>query len=266
MTKHLAAALAVAVLALAGVGAAQPAPAAAATCDGVWVVVDYGSLGGTSTACATEYGTGVAALRSAGFTPSLDNGMLSKINGLPGQVDLNKNYWSYWQAGQKADGSHAAWTYSKLGATASHPVKGNAEGWHYVGLSDSATGPSVSAPDSPVTKPSPTPSATSKAPKPTPAPTKSPTRTPAPSASPSATRSAGTSATATPSAPGASPTPSASAGPSGPTAMATPPVAQAPVPTGTPGGSPVGLIASAVVVVAGGGGLGLWWYLRGRKR
>ena len=56
--------------------AAAPALPQAASCSGVWVVVDFGSLGGISSRCATSYGTGMAALRSAGFSPSVSEGFV----------------------------------------------------------------------------------------------------------------------------------------------------------------------------------------------
>lgn len=285
MKRTLLAGIVAAVLTLSGVGAAQPTPAAAATCDGVWVIIDYGSLGGVDTACATSHGTGLDALKSAGLTPTLNDGMLTRIGGKPAKPDLDKSYWSYWQAAQKADGSHGAWKYSNLGASASHPKKGDAEGWHYVDLSDAASGPGVAPPDSPVVKPTPKPTPTSAKPKPSPTsakPKPSPTKSVSATTSPTPTKSATTSAPATesasasPSAPTASasatpdmsawPTPSSN--PSDPTALATPYVAEpAPPTSGDPdGNSPVGMIAAMVVLVAGGGGLGLWWHLRGRTR
>ena len=93
MRKHLVAlalaAFAVSACAPATVGSAQPTAAKpatapqsqvlpqAASCAGVWVVVDFGSLGGISTKCATCYGTGLAALKSAGFSPTVDDGFVS---------------------------------------------------------------------------------------------------------------------------------------------------------------------------------------------
>jgi hypothetical protein len=108
---------------------ALPAPAAS-SCAGVWVVVDYGALGGTTTACAGSYSTGMAALRSV-FTPILDNGMVVKINGLPTTPNIQEDYWSYWHASRQADGSYSSWTYSSVGPSSSHPVAGGAEGWRY---------------------------------------------------------------------------------------------------------------------------------------
>ncbi|MBK8460726.1 MAG: hypothetical protein IPL43_11550, partial [Micropruina sp.] len=43
---------------------APVAKSLAATCSGVWVVIDYGALGGTSTRCATGFSSGSTALSS----------------------------------------------------------------------------------------------------------------------------------------------------------------------------------------------------------
>jgi hypothetical protein len=108
---------------------ALPAPQAS-SCAGVWVVVDYGALGGTTTACAGSYSTGMAALRSA-FTVVLDAGMVVKINGLPGTPNTQVNYWSYWHATRQADGSYGSWSYSSVGPSSYYPTSTDAEGWRY---------------------------------------------------------------------------------------------------------------------------------------
>jgi hypothetical protein len=273
--------LLLAVLAPAWAGTVQPASAAQSSCDGVWVVVDYGSLGGIETKCATSYATGAAALRSAGFGPTIEDGFVYKISGKPSKPDIKKAYWSYWQATLTSDGSYSGWSYSSLGATASHPQRGNAEGWRYQSLSDGKVPPGAAPPKGEVSPPTPKPTQSAK---PSPKPTKTPTKAPPPSAS--ATKSASTAPA--PSASGKS-TASASAGasetstppspaPESTLTVSTPPatdpaasVAATPYASDTTGsspdgGSPVGLIVAAAVVVLGGGGLGLWWYLRGRTR
>lgn len=268
-----------AVLAPLWAGTAAPAEAAAeSTCDGVWVIVDYGSLGGTQTACAARHASGAEALRSAGFSPSIENGFLLKINGKPGNPDPNKAYWSYWQASLTGDGGYTAWNYSALGATASHPKRGNAEGWRYQSLDDGKVPPGARPPDGTVSTPTPTPSETKASPKPTKKPSAKPsaTRTPTASTSPTAKRTASRSATPTASAsptttvaptpaeatptPDGSPTP-VTAGPDD----ATPVTATTPAGPGSTGGSPVGAIAAGAAVVAAGAGLGGWWLLKGRK-
>jgi hypothetical protein len=259
------------------VPAATQTPAQAATCTGVWVVVDYGSLGGTSTKCATSYGTGTAALKSAGFSPTLDNGMVVRISAKPGNPDTNKAYWSYWHATKQADGSYSGWSYSNLGAGSYHPTKGNAEGWRFQDLSDGKVAPGASPPKDDPT-PTPTPTSTKATPKPTHTPTKKPTPKPSATATATTSASAKPSATATATAT-ASATPKASAKPS-----ASPTPTPVPTPTGTDpataeaeaqvtpaqpvsdNGSPVGAIAVGAVVVAGGAGVGGWWLLKGRRR
>lgn len=108
---------------------ALPAPQAS-SCAGVWVVVDYGALGGPTTACAGSYSTGMAALRSAS-TVVLDAGMVVKINGLPATPNTQVNYWSYWHATRQADGSYSGWSYSSVGPSSYHPTVNDAEGWRY---------------------------------------------------------------------------------------------------------------------------------------
>jgi hypothetical protein len=242
--KRLVLTLAASVLAL----GAQAAPLAQAqdftACNGVWVVVDYGSLGGgVDTGCASSFGTGTAALRSAEFSPTLDNGMITALSGQPSKPDVQKAYWSYWQATRSSDGSYSGWKYSTVGANAAHPVKGNAEGWHYIALSDSASGPTVKPPINPAA------AATASA-----HPTASTKATTKPSVSASAKATASPSASATPTAATATPTTSQ-----------TMPVNTEPTAPADPG-SPLPLIITVVVLVAGGAGAGAWWLWRGRRR
>lgn len=117
------------------------------SCSGVWVVVDFGSLGGgTSTECATSHGTGLDALRSAGFAPVFRDSFVYQLSGKPSKPDITKAYWSYWQATEQDDGSYSAWTYSTLGASVSQPEQGSAEGWSYISLGDGTTPPGVKPP------------------------------------------------------------------------------------------------------------------------
>lgn len=265
--------LTLAATALTFVGAA-PAALADTTytaCNGVWVVVDYGSLGGVSTACATSFSTGTAALRSAGFTPTLDNGFLEKINGKPAAPDRQTAYWSYWQATRQSDGSYSGWKYANTGANSSHPTKGNAEGWHYVSVSG-ASAPGATPPKNPAEAPSSAPSPTKSSSAP------SPTKTA--SAKPSATKSSTSSATATPTASSAkpkspSPTPSQSSSVSpSPSVVATSPPASFPpgapsadpIGSDAPAGSPTAVIVTASALAVGAAGAGGWWLWRGRRR
>lgn len=124
---------------------ASPAPQAA-SCAGVWVVVDYGALGGTATACAGSYSTGTAALRGAGFDIKLDAGLIVRINGLPTTPNIQENYWSYWHATRQPDGSYSGWAYSSVGPSSYHPVAGGAEGWRYQPVSAGYVAPGVAPP------------------------------------------------------------------------------------------------------------------------
>jgi hypothetical protein len=261
-----------AVLTLGWVGTVPQASAATSSCDGVWVVVDYGSLGGTSTKCAGSHATGKAALTSAGFDPTLDNGMITKISGKPSNPDTNKDYWSYWTATLKSDGSYSGWSYSNLGATSSHPAKGNAEGWRYQPLSAGKVAPGAAPPKGEATpEPTPTPTKTTK-----PTATAKPTATRKPTASASTSSSTRTpSATATP-ARSATPTstPPASISPTVATPTTSPSddateLGQQQASNSQPpgqGGTPVGALVAAGLVVTGSAGVGGWWLLKGRRR
>ncbi len=268
--------LGAALTAILAAGAAATAPTQATplpqatTCSGVWVVVDYGSLGGTSTKCATSYGTGTKALRSAGFSVVADGGFVLKVNGKPGNPDTNTEYWSYWHATKAGDGTYSDWNYSSLGADAYHPTRGNAEGWRYQKLSDGKVPPGASPPVTPATTPTPKPTRTSSK-QSTTKPSKTATKTA--SATTTATKSATTkktatatdsaSASATPAATTASQTPSATVAGTDATPFGADQVTEAPPDPG--GGSPVGLIVASVAVVLAGGGLGGWWLWRGRR-
>ena len=124
---------------------ALPAPQTA-SCAGVWVVVDYGAVGGTVTACAGNYSTGTAALRSAGFALTLDAGLIVRINGLPTTPNIQENYWSYWHATRQPDGSYSGWSYSSVGPSSYHPVAGGAEGWRYQPVNAGYVAPGVAPP------------------------------------------------------------------------------------------------------------------------
>lgn len=280
---------------------AAVAPAeAAGDCDGVWVVV-----GGQGTKCATAYGTGKEALRSAGFTVrDKTPGFLCQINGSPSTCTITEDqHWAYYQASRKADGTWGPWRYSQLGYTSTSPKKGDAEGWVFgAGIYGPKPPPPPAAPKPAPTSSAPKPAPTSKAPAPTskapaptskaPAPTsKAPAPTgkaaaptskaPAPTkAAPSATQRV-THAPSTEAAPGSGePTPESTPAEAEPTASepsATEPTASespaaepTPAPTAvatvdTAGsGTPVGAIATAGLLVAGGGALGGWMLLRRR--
>jgi hypothetical protein len=239
---------------------ALPAPQAA-SCSGVWVVVDYGSLGGTSTSCATSFSTGTAALRGAGFTPTLDNGMVTKINGIPATVNTQDHYWSYWHATLQADGSYSAWAYSGLGANAYHPTAGSADGWRYQALSDGYVAPGVAPPKrAPATTAPPAPPAptTAKAVTTKPATTATtvaqPSQSPPDSTTPSVTTPEA-SVSDLPSTVASSSASDVASEVTAPAATTTPAAAKA---------SMVGALVVIAVLVVGSIGLAVWRKRRGR--
>jgi hypothetical protein len=124
---------------------ALPAPQTS-SCAGVWVIVDYGALGGTATACAGSYSTGTAALRSAGFALTLDAGLIVRINGLPTTPNVQENYWSYWHATRQPDGSYSSWSYSNVGPASYYPTAVDAEGWRYQPVNGGYVAPGVAPP------------------------------------------------------------------------------------------------------------------------
>lgn len=136
MRKLLAIGLATGVMLVAGPttpsSAVTPLPASTRSCTGVWVVVDRGN-GQATTRCATSYRTGLEALRSAGFSVDVDAGFVTRIHSFPVVVDKTSftNYWSYWHASARSDGTFSAWSYSSRGAATYRPVRGSVEGWRF---------------------------------------------------------------------------------------------------------------------------------------
>jgi hypothetical protein len=216
----------------------------------VWVVVDYGALGGTSTACAGSYSTGMAALRS-GFTVTLDAGMVSKINGLPAVPNIQENYWSYWHATRQPDGSYSGWSYSSLGPSSYHPTTGEAEGWRYASVSGGNVPPGVLPPKQTATAQAP---ATTAAARTTAAATKAATT----AAGQATTQAAATTAPD-------SPTPSDSSVPTespsdtySPSASSTPTVSASAHPTSTSTSSLLGGVGAIVAIAIGAAGMLVW--------
>ena len=106
-------------------------PASTLTCTGVWVVVDRGN-GESATRCATKYGNGLDALKSAGFKVESTNGFVNRLHGFPSVVDTTfSKYWGYYYATPNADGTWSAWSEYQVGAATSKPAKGAVEGWLY---------------------------------------------------------------------------------------------------------------------------------------
>jgi hypothetical protein len=251
---------AVVLTALAGAALAVPAaPAAAASCTeggGVTVVVDFASLGGgTPTRCAPgDPSSGLAALRSAGFTPTRaaqePGYFVCRIDGKPANDPCQRTspanaYWSYWNA--KPGGT---WMYASSGAADHDPAPGTVEGWAFGAGLPPSTPPPANRPASA----SPAPSASTVRASSGPTPQKQ-----SPPASSSAVPTARASASTAPSdavPPVAVPTPSESA--------AVPPP---PTPNAEAGnrvlsaqqasrrdGIPLGVIAAATLVLVLGGG------------
>ncbi len=115
-------------------------PASVTSCAGVWVVVDRGN-GQDAVRCATRYGSGIAALKSAGLTLGYDtSGYLNRINGFPSVIDTTfSKYWGYWHATRNADGTWGDWQSYMVGAADARPQKGEAEGWYYAGYTGGDT-------------------------------------------------------------------------------------------------------------------------------
>ena len=107
---------------------------------GVTVVVDFTAFGGrVKIRCALgDPGSGIAALRQAGFTPSgtqrYGMAFVCRIDGLPGPrrdacvtTPPANAYWAYWHAGRYA----TSWSYSTQGPLAFDPVPGSIQGWAF---------------------------------------------------------------------------------------------------------------------------------------
>jgi hypothetical protein len=228
------------------------APAQASSCAGVWVVVDDGALGGTSTVCAGSYSTGMTALRSVS-TVVLDAGMVVKIDNIPSVANIQQNYWSYWHATRQADGSYSAWSYSSVGPSSYHPTPGEAEGWRYAPVGGGYVAPGVAPPHQ---------TATTQAPGTTAAAT---TKRPTTAATKAATTAAGP--TTTPAAPGTTTPESAPVSTRMETPVGTPSatgsvtdgaIAPAAKPTSTSTSSLIGGVIAIVAIGAAATGMLLW--------
>jgi len=136
---------------------------AAVTCtaEQVTVVVQYLG-GGQVTGCSNgDPGTGVDALRSAGFSfqySPREPGFVCTIDSNPGDGKCMKpKYWSYWHASKPG----AAWTYSSEGAGTYNPTPGSVEGWRFdCGAAPGAASRCTTSSPKPSPKPSPRPAPT----------------------------------------------------------------------------------------------------------
>ena len=125
---------------LAPVAPAQAAvpslPASVKSCAGVWVVVDRG-YGDDTVRCATKYGNGVEALKSAGVKATTYESsfgpVVCQIAGYPSTCDktFRLGYWAYYGSALKADGRWGDWVYAATGAGSSTPTRTVAEGWRW---------------------------------------------------------------------------------------------------------------------------------------
>ena len=142
-------ALGVMLAALASVaGPAAATGGACSTSSGVTVVVNFGSLGGgTVVRCAQTGGSGLDALRAAGFSTEgtqRDGGaFVCRLDGKPSAASENcastppvAKSWRYWYAD-----SGGTWKYSQSGAGSRNVVKGGFEGWSFGGGSTPGVAP-----------------------------------------------------------------------------------------------------------------------------
>jgi hypothetical protein len=117
---------------VAAVAVAEDSSAAACpSSSGVTVVVDIGSLGGTSVGCASSPGSGLDALKATGHSVTYvprQPGLVCTIDRRPDPCNgaPTTAYWSYWRA--SAGGT---WSYSTVGAAGTHPKGGTVEGWAF---------------------------------------------------------------------------------------------------------------------------------------
>lgn len=114
-------------------------PASTTSCTGVWVVVDRGN-GQETVRCAKKYATGLAALKSAGFSVGATGGFVTRVHGFPRTIDTTySKYWGYWHASPNADGTWGEWESYMVGASDSTPQQGDVEGWYYGPYAESAS-------------------------------------------------------------------------------------------------------------------------------
>jgi hypothetical protein len=240
---------------VAGLAAADTSTAAACpSSSGVTVVVDYGSLGGTSVGCATSPGTGIEVLRAAGHSVEYvprQQGLVCTIDRRPDPCNgaPTTAYWSYWHA--EPGGT---WSYSTQGAVTYGAKSGTVEGWAF----GAGKPPAMRPPSRPRPAPSTTSASRTTASRPTStwaagssggSATKA--TTPAPTAPTTTTASPTASATTAPS---PSPEPSTDA----PTAARTDAAAPTSATSSSGGTGTVVVAALLVLLLAGGGGVLAW--------
>lgn len=124
------------------VGAAR----ACVDADNVWVYVEYGEDADKAPkgGCATDFTTGLVAIKSAGFDvdiiDSTFGAYVESIDGVtPVWSEDNPVYWSYW-TGAVADDYAVDYESYMVGASSSTPEAGSVEAWV---ASDGSTAPAL---------------------------------------------------------------------------------------------------------------------------
>lgn len=105
----------------------------------VWVYVTYSDGSVLASTCATEFGTGEAALKSAGVDVAKDaKGMICALDKQPNPcpTTFNGQYWNYYTS---TDGK--TFSYSQKAADQSKPAKGSIEAWCYNKASEKSCTP-----------------------------------------------------------------------------------------------------------------------------
>lgn len=154
-------------------------------------------------ACATKFGTGAEALKSAGFTADSDS-FIKVINGYRADYAADGFWWSYYHR-HRDDGAWGDWEFSQLGVGSYQPKAGSIEAWVITPADPSAPLQLPRWEPKPPASPSPTPTPT-VTPAPTPTVTPTVTPTPTPTVTPTVTPTPTPTVTPTPT-PTVTPTP-----------------------------------------------------------
>jgi len=143
---------------------AQSGASACVAAGKVWVVVER-DTGMQQGGCASTFGTGLEALKSAGFTPT-GGSFVTAVDGYPAG-DPGTSYWSYWHASSPVNegtSTRYTWAYSSVSAADHRPSAGSIEGWRFESWQAAAAAPSwtpvVTTPSTPAPTPTPTPTPT----------------------------------------------------------------------------------------------------------
>jgi hypothetical protein len=165
--RRLARVLAAAALVAGGLtltGGAAEAAACSGT-SGVTVVIDFGST--TSTRCAPDSSTAIAALKSVAAVtpvPMYGDGVVCKIDGAPENQTCQRMppanaYWAFFHAPRGG-----SWTYSSSGVASYDPPSGSVIGFAF-GSGAAPSTPPPAAPSTPKPSPKPSTSSTSTTPR-----------------------------------------------------------------------------------------------------